>query len=106
LADVESDELDAIFARTYLGIDTGWGFATGAPTGLVKDAWNIRLVPHYWLGAFFVLAHLAAGARGVMMAHGVSKAFADRFMVGGAVVAGILATVIMLGMCGMRVQFI
>jgi hypothetical protein len=26
-----------IFARTYLGIDTGWGFATGAPTGLVKD---------------------------------------------------------------------
>src|SRR5262249_56703135 len=40
-----------IFARTYLGIDTGWGFATGAPTGLVKDPWNIRLVPHYCLGA-------------------------------------------------------
>ena len=77
-----------------------------APTGLVKDRWNIRLVPHYWLGAFFVLAHLAAGARGVMMAHGVSKAFADRFMVGGAVVAGLVATVIMLGMCGMRVQFV
>jgi hypothetical protein len=95
-----------IFARTYLGIDTGWGFATGAPTGLVKDAWNIRLVPHYWLGAFFVLAHLAAGARGIMTAHGISKAFADRFMVGGAVVAGLVATVIMLGMCGMRVQFV
>jgi hypothetical protein len=95
-----------IFARTYLGIDTGWGFATGAPTGLVMDRWNIRLVPHYWLGAFFVLAHLAAGARAVMMAHGVSRAFADRFMVGGAVVAGLVATVIMLGMCGMRLQFI
>src|SRR6516165_3902992 len=95
-----------IFARTYLGIDTGWDFATGAPTGLVKDRWNIRLVPHYWLGAFFVLAHLAAGARDVMMAHGVGKAFADRFMVGGAVVAGLVATVIMLGMCGMRVQFV
>jgi hypothetical protein len=95
-----------IFARTYLGIDTGWGFATGAPTGLVKDAWNIRLVPHYWLGAFFVLAHLTAGARRVMMAHGVSKVFADRFTVGGAVVAAIIATVIMLGMCGMRVQFV
>src|SRR5262247_1033260 len=95
-----------IFARTYLDIDTGWGFATGAPTGLVKDPWNIRLVPHYWLGVFFVLAHLAAGARAVVMAHGVRKAFADRFMVGGAVAAGIVATVIMLGMCGMRVQFI
>jgi hypothetical protein len=93
-------------SRTYLGIDTGWSFATGAPTGLVKDPWNIRLVPHYWLGVFFVLAHLAAGARVVIMAHGVSKAFADRFMVSGAVVAGIVATVIMLGMCGMRVQFI
>ena len=95
-----------IFARTYLGIDTGWSFATGAPTGLVKDPWNIRLVPHYWLGVFFVLAHLAAGARAVILAHGVSKTLADRFMIGGAVGAGIVATVIMLGMCGMRVQFI
>jgi hypothetical protein len=95
-----------IFARTYLGIDTGWGFATGAPAGLVEDPWNIRLVPHYWLGVFFVLAHLAAGARAVIMAHGIGKAFADRFMVGGAIVAGIVAAVIMLGMCGMRVRFI
>jgi hypothetical protein len=95
-----------IFARTYLGIDTGWGFATGAPAGLIKDPWNIRLVPHYWLGVFFVLAHLAAGARAVIMAHGISKTFADRFMVSAAVAAGIVATVIVLGMCGMRVRFI
>jgi hypothetical protein len=78
----------------------------GRPTGLVKDPCNIRLVPHYWLGVFFVCAHLAAGVRAVIMAHGVSKAFADRFMVGGAVVAGIVAAVIMLGMCGIRGQFI
>jgi hypothetical protein len=94
-----------IFARTYLGIDTGWGFATGAPAGLVKDPWNIRLVPHYWFGVFFVLAPLGAGARAIIMAHGISKTFADRFMVSGTVVAGFIATVIMLGMCGMRVQF-
>src|SRR5262245_57708188 len=72
----------------------------------LKDPWNIRLVPHYWLGAFFVVAHLAAGARAVMMAHGVSKALANRLMVGGAVLAGLVATVIMLGMCGMRVRFV
>jgi hypothetical protein len=95
-----------IFARTYLGIDTGWSFATGAPTGLVKDPWNIRLEPHYRLGVFFVLTHLAAGARAVVIAHGVRKAFADRFMIGSAVVAAVIATVIMLGMCGMRVQFV
>jgi hypothetical protein len=41
-----------------------------------------------------------------MMAHGVSKALSDRFTVGGAVVAALVATVIMLGMCGMRVQFV
>jgi hypothetical protein len=95
-----------IFARTYLGIDTGWSWVTGAPTGLLKDPWNIRLVPHYWLGVFFVLAHLAAGARRVILAHGVSKAFADRFMIGATVASGVLATVIMLGMCGMRVRFV
>jgi hypothetical protein len=95
-----------IFARSYLGIDTGWSFATGAPAGLVKDPWNIRLVPHYWLGAFFVLAHLAAGARVIMITHGVSEAFVGRFMAVATAVAGIIATVIMLGMCGMRVQFV
>jgi hypothetical protein len=95
-----------IFARTYLGIDSGWGFATGAPTGLVRDSWNIRLVPHYWLGVFFVLAHLAAGARVILIGHGVRKAFADGVMIGGAIIAGIIATVIILGMCGMRVQFV
>ena len=95
-----------VFARTYLGIDTGWNFATGAPTGLVKDPWNIRLVPHYWLGVFFVLSHIAVGTRAVMMAHGASKAFADRFMIGGAVIAGVIATTIMLGMCGLRLQFV
>jgi hypothetical protein len=95
-----------IFARTYLGIDTGWNFATGAPTGFIKDPWNIRLVPHYWLGVFFVLSHIAAGTRALMMAHGASKALADRFMLGGAVTAGIIATAIMLGMCGLRLQFV
>ncbi|HET9686677.1 MAG TPA: hypothetical protein VFP79_05790, partial [Pseudolabrys sp.] len=95
-----------IFARTYLGIDTGWNFATGAPAGLIKDPWNIRLLPHYWLGVFFVLSHIAAGTRNVMMAHGASKAFADRFMIGGAVTAAIIATAIMLGMCGLRLRFV
>jgi hypothetical protein len=71
-----------VFARLYLGIDTDWGFATGAPAGLVKDAWNIRLVPHYGLGVFFVLSHLAAGARVIMLSHGAGQRYADRFLIG------------------------
>jgi hypothetical protein len=94
-----------IFARAWLGIDTGWDFATGAPTGLIKDAWNIRLVPHYLLGVFLVISHLFAGGRAVMMTHGIRRAFADRFMFGGVIAAGAVATVILLGMCGLRVHF-
>jgi hypothetical protein len=45
-------------------------------------------VPHYWLGVFFVFAHLAARARVVIMAHGIIKVFADRFMVGRAISPG------------------
>ena len=95
-----------IFARTYLGIDSDWGFATGAPTGLIKDAWNIRLVPHYGLAVFFVLARLFSGLRIVMLAHGARNAIADRVMISGSVAAALTACVIMLGMCGVRVSFV
>ena len=52
------------------------------------------------------LSHLASGARVIMMAHGVGKAFADRFLVAGAVAAGFVATWIRLGTSGMRIQFV
>jgi hypothetical protein len=43
-----------VFARLYLGVDSHWALAT-APSGLVKDAWDTRLM-------IFVLSHLD-GAR-------------------------------------------
>src|SRR5262249_51819642 len=95
-----------IFARAYQGIDTDWGFATGAPAGLVKDAWNIRLVPHYGLAIFFVLAHLFSGLRVILLTHGVRKTIADRTMIGGGVAAAAVAGLIMLGMSGVRVSFV
>jgi hypothetical protein len=94
-----------IYGRAYLGIDTNWAFATGAPAGLIKDAWNIRLVPHYGLGVFFVVAHVFAGIRAVMLSHGVHKPFADRLMISGATFGALLAFVIILGMCGARLNF-
>jgi hypothetical protein len=94
-----------IYARTYMGIDSNWAFATGAPAGLIRDAWNIRLVPHYALGVFFVVAHAFAGARSVMLSHGVGRSVADRAMIGGASVGALLAFVIMLGMCGGHLGF-
>ena len=59
-----------MFARWYLGIDSDSAFATGKPPGLIPDAWNIRLVPPYGLAVFFVLSHIASGARVVLLSHG------------------------------------
>ena len=67
-----------IYARSLLGIPTDWNFAIGAPRGLIHDAWNIRLLPHYALGVFFVLSHIASGLRVVLIAHGVDRRNADR----------------------------
>jgi hypothetical protein len=34
-----------IYARSFLGLPTDWNFAIGAPSGLIHDSWNIRLLP-------------------------------------------------------------
>jgi hypothetical protein len=91
-----------IFARTYLGIDTGWGFATGAPSGIIHDGWNIRLLTHYWLGVFFVLSHLAAGVRGIFLAHGVDREVVSRLWAASLIASALGASLILAGMCGIR----
>ena len=92
-----------IYARTFLGIPTDWNFAIGAPTGLIHDAWNIRLLPHYALGVFFVLSHLASGLRVVLIAHGVDRHKADRLWIAGAATSAAISAAIMAGMCGVRI---
>jgi len=91
-----------LFARTFLHIQTDWAFATGAPTGLIQDPWNIRLVPHYWLGAFFVLSHLASGLRVVLAAHGVERRAVTGIWMAGLLASAAIATLILMGMCGVR----
>jgi hypothetical protein len=92
-----------IYARSFLGIPTDWSFAIGAPTGLIHDAWNIRLLPHYTLGVFFVLSHLVSGMRVVLIAHGVNRRHADRFWGVGVALSTIVAAAIIAGMCGVRI---
>lgn len=93
-----------IYARKYAGIKTDWDFATGAPTGLLHDAWNIRLVPHYYLGVFLVLSHLTLAARLIAIAHGARQERANVLAVLGIVVSAAVALVIMLGMCGVHIS--
>jgi hypothetical protein len=92
-----------VYARSFLGIPTDWNFAIGAPTGLIHDAWNIRLVPHYALGVFFVLSHVASGLRVVLIAHGVAQRTADRIWEAGVALSAIVAAAVIAGMCGVRI---
>jgi hypothetical protein len=93
-----------LFARASLGIDRGWEFATGAPSGLLKDAWNIRLVPHYLFGVFFALSHSLAGVRVILLKYGGTKILLNRLMVAGTVLSGVIAIVIIAGMCSMHIS--
>ena len=92
-----------VSARAVHKIDTGWAWASGAPTGLIHDAWNIRLVPHYAFGVFFILAHLGSGLRGVAIAHGMTVTVANRVWIAGLVASGLLSAAIMSGLCGVRI---
>jgi len=98
--------LDSVFiyARTFAKIQTDWNFATGAPTGLLLDAWNIRLLPHYLLGVFFIMTHLVLGGRIILLAHGVDLRTTARLAVTGIALSAILALAIMLGMVGIHVR--
>jgi len=49
------------------------------------------------LGVSFVLSQLAAGARVLMLSHGVARLYADRFLIGGATAAGLVAFAIIFG---------
>ncbi len=92
-----------VSARTVHGIETDWAWASGAPAGLIHDAWNIRLLPHYALGVFFILGHLACGLRIVMLAHGVSATLANRFWIAAVAAAALISAAIISGLCGVRI---
>jgi hypothetical protein len=93
-----------IYARRFLAIPTDWNFAIGAPTGLIHDAWNIRLLPHYALGVFFVLSHIASGARVVLIAHGTDRRRVDRLWGVAVALSAAVAAAIIAGMCGIRIS--
>jgi hypothetical protein len=92
-----------VSARWVHRIPTDWAWATGAPDGLLLDAWNIRLLPHYALGVFFVIAHIFCGLRTVLLAHGVRRSAADRIWACGLPGAGGVSFLITAALCGLRI---
>lgn len=92
-----------ISARAVHKIDTNWSWASGAPAGLIHDAWNIRLLPHYALGVFFIVGHLSSGLRVVMLAHGTRPVVADRTWAAGVTAGAALSAAIICALCGVRI---
>jgi hypothetical protein len=91
-----------ISARAVRHIETDWDWASGGAEGLIYDAWNIRLTPHYALGVFFVLSHLCSGLRQVLIAHTVKVQLANRIWMIGVFVSLAIASAIMSGLFGAR----
>ena len=75
-----ASHLNAVFilGRAVTKVDTTFLWASGAPQGLLPDAWNVRLIPHYSLGVWFVITHMGLGLRNVLLAHRVSPLAAGR----------------------------
>lgn len=90
-----------ILAR-YFGTETNYAWAIGEPVGLVGDAWNIRLLPHYSIAVWLLIVHLACGLRVVMRGHGASESRSAAAAWGVIGVGSLVTIVIAAGMTGLR----
>lgn len=91
-----------VYARWRLHIQTDWAFASGAPAGLLRDAFNVRLIPHYAIAPWAVVTHVGLGLRGVLRAHGVAERRANFWAKGMSAVGAIVSILITLGLIGVH----
>lgn len=92
-----------VMARAKFGIDTTWDWAAGAPAGLLGDAWNVRLIPHYLFAVAALAAHAACGLRVVLLAHGVGRKVVDGIARSVVVGGALLALALVSALLGFRV---
>jgi hypothetical protein len=92
-----------ILARLVLKVNTNDAWAAGLPAGLTANLWNTRLIPHYSLAAFLLIAHVGCGFRGILLAHGRSLVSANRITLGITGVGAVVATVIIVAMLGLHI---
>lgn len=90
-----------ILAR-YFGTETDYAWATGEPVGLLMDPWNIRLLPHYSLAVFLLLAHLACGLRIVLRNHNMTYARSNAITWSIITIGFVVTLIITAGMLGFR----
>lgn len=87
-----------LYTRTVHAMPTDWNYAIGAPSGLRNDLWNIRLIPYYGYGIFFVLSHIISGIRWMFIQQGAALQHAHRGWLVGHAVAGVLSVAVLAGL--------
>jgi hypothetical protein len=98
-----ASHINSVFTLArYFGTETDYKWAVGDPVGLVADAWNIRLLPHYSLAVFFLIAHLACGLRVVMRNHHVRPSVYTASTWGVIMLGALVTAIITAGMIGAR----
>ncbi|HZP93865.1 MAG TPA: hypothetical protein VFB20_13415 [Burkholderiales bacterium] len=100
-----TSHLNAVFplGRWEMGIDTDFFFASGGPAGLLADAWNVRLIPHYSLAVWSLFTHAACGLRSVLLAHSTNKATADRIAGSLSALGAVIAAIITAALCRVHI---
>ena len=91
-----TSHLNAVFVlgRHLSDVDTTFLWAAGAPTGLLPDAWNVRLIPHYSLAVWWVITHLGLGLQIILFEHRVSPTVTNRVACGTAALGLLVASII------------
>jgi hypothetical protein len=91
-----------VLGRIVLKVDTNDAWAAGLPAGMVADLWNTRLIPHYSLAAFLLIAHLGCGLRGILVDHAWSLSLSNRITVVITGIGAAVAIVIILALLGVH----
>lgn len=97
--------LTAIFvlARALLHLHTNdWSYISAAPTGMLRDPFDLRLIPHYAMAVWAVVTHVGLGLRGVLRAHDVAGRLADALAKGMSVLGAVASILIMLAVNGLH----
>jgi hypothetical protein len=99
-----ASHINSVFTLArYFGTDTDYAWAVAEPVGLLADPWSIRLLPHYSLAVFLLIAHLACGLRGVLRNHKVREPLCTEATWGVIGMGGLVTIIITTGMLGVRI---
>jgi hypothetical protein len=94
--------LIAVFGARYHGTNTDWNWLTNHDRSMLANLSGLRLIGHYWFGPIAILTHLGCGLRMVLREHGWTMRKADIAPRAAMAFGGVLSTVILLGLLGVR----